>query len=160
MNIQYFANIYKFGCRHVSNYECRNMNVNMGGCTPHWSYFNSIALFSWSIVIPSSVFGIALDMAQKQPYRVFLGKDVLKICSKFTGEHSFALQLSWNTHRHGCSPANLLHILRTPFHKNTSGGLLLMAPIIRQHMSLWEIYADSSPSIDYIIDKTILTDWT
>ena len=27
--------------------------------------------------------------------------------------------------RHGCSPVNLLHILRTPFIKNTSGGLLL-----------------------------------
>ena len=27
--------------------------------------------------------------------------------------------------RHGCSPVNLLHIFRTLFHKNTSGGLLL-----------------------------------
>ena len=27
--------------------------------------------------------------------------------------------------RHGCSPLNLLHIFRTPFYKNTSGGLLL-----------------------------------
>ena len=27
--------------------------------------------------------------------------------------------------RHGCSSANLLHIFRTPFNKNTSGGLLL-----------------------------------
>ena len=29
------------------------------------------------------------------------------------------------TLRHGCSPVNLLHILRTPFTKNTSGWLLL-----------------------------------
>ena len=29
------------------------------------------------------------------------------------------------TLRHGCSPVNLLHILRTPFPKNTSGGLFL-----------------------------------
>ena len=29
------------------------------------------------------------------------------------------------TLRHGCSPVNLLHIFRTPFPKNTSGGLLL-----------------------------------
>ena len=29
------------------------------------------------------------------------------------------------TLRHGCSPVNLLHILRTCFPKNTSGGLLL-----------------------------------
>ena len=27
--------------------------------------------------------------------------------------------------RHGCSPVNLLPIFRTPFSKNTSGGLLL-----------------------------------
>ena len=27
--------------------------------------------------------------------------------------------------RHGCSPVNLLHIFRTPFYKNTYGGLLL-----------------------------------
>ena len=27
--------------------------------------------------------------------------------------------------RHGCSPVNLLHIFRTPFRKNTAGGLLL-----------------------------------
>ena len=25
---------------------------------------------------------------------------------------------------HGCSPVNLLHLFRTPFPKNTSGGLL------------------------------------
>ena len=29
------------------------------------------------------------------------------------------------TLRHGCSPVNLLHILKTPFSKNTSGRLLL-----------------------------------
>ena len=28
------------------------------------------------------------------------------------------------TLRHGCSPVNLLHIFRTPFPKNASGGLL------------------------------------
>ena len=28
--------------------------------------------------------------------------------------------------RHGCSPVTLLHIFRTPFPKNTSGGLLLL----------------------------------
>ena len=28
------------------------------------------------------------------------------------------------TLHHGCSPVNLLHIFRTPFIKNTSGGLL------------------------------------
>ena len=64
---------------------------------------------------------------------VFLGKGVLKICSKFTGEHpcrsAISIKLQSNfieiALRHGCSPVNLLHIFRTPFHKNTSGWLLL-----------------------------------
>ena len=64
---------------------------------------------------------------------VFLGKGVLKIYSKFTGEHqrwsAISIKLQSNfikiTLRHGCSPGNLLHVFRTPFPKNTSGRLLL-----------------------------------
>ena len=64
---------------------------------------------------------------------VFLGKGVLKICSKVTGEHLcrsvILIKLLWNfieiALRHGCSPVNLLHIFRNPFPKNTSGWLLL-----------------------------------
>ena len=57
---------------------------------------------------------------------VFLSKGVLKICSKFTGEHScrsvsnfikITLPYSW-------SPVNLLHIFRIPFPRNSSGWLL------------------------------------
>ena len=74
------------------------------------------------------------NMLQKQPPRGVLGKDVLKICSKFTGEHPcrsmISIKLLSNfieiTLRHGCSPVNLLHIFRTPFLKNTSDWLLLM----------------------------------
>ena len=59
---------------------------------------------------------------------VFLEKGVLKICSKFTGEHPCQSAISINIDialRHGCSPVNLLHIFRTTFLKNTSGRLLL-----------------------------------
>ena len=64
---------------------------------------------------------------------VFLGKSILKICSKFTGEHpcrsAISSKLLCNfleiTLRQECSPVNLLHIFRTPFPKNTSDGLLL-----------------------------------
>ena len=56
-----------------------------------------------------------------------------KICSKFTGRHpcrktiSVSLQSKFIeiTLRHGCPSVNLLYIFRTPFHENTSGGLLL-----------------------------------
>ena len=62
-----------------------------------------------------------------------LGKDVLKICSKFTGEHPcvtvISVKLLCNvieiTLQHECSSINLLHIFRAPFPKNTSGGLRL-----------------------------------
>ena len=64
---------------------------------------------------------------------VFLRKDVLKICSKFTREHPCKSAISTKLQsnlieialRHGCSPVNLLYIFRTPFPKNTSEGLLL-----------------------------------
>ena len=72
---------------------------------------------------------------KSSPPEVFLGKVVLKICSKFTGEYpcqsviSIKLQINFIeiTLRYGCSPLNLLHITRTPFPMNTSGGLFLDA---------------------------------
>ena len=65
--------------------------------------------------------------------KVFLRKDNLKICSKFTREHpcksAISIKLLCNfieiALRHECSPVNLLYIFRTPFLKNTSGRLLL-----------------------------------
>ena len=70
----------------------------------------------------------------KQPSRGFLRKSVLRICSKFAEEHPCRSVISVNlqsnfieiTLWHGFSPVNLLHIFRTPFSKNTSGGLLLV----------------------------------
>ena len=64
---------------------------------------------------------------------VFLVKGVLEMCSRFTGEHPCRSVISIKLQsifieialRHGCSPVNLLHILRTPFPRNTSGWLLL-----------------------------------
>ena len=65
---------------------------------------------------------------------MFLGKNVLKIRSKFTGEQPCQSAISIKLRNnfieiafwHGCSPVNLLHIFRTPFLKNTSGRLLLI----------------------------------
>ena len=62
-----------------------------------------------------------------------LQKGALKIWSNFTGKHprgkKISIKLLCNfikmTLPHGCSPVNLLHIFRTPFNKNTSGGMLL-----------------------------------
>ena len=70
---------------------------------------------------------------RSSPPEVFLRKGVLKICSKFTGEHPcrsvISIKLFCNfieiTLWHGCSLLNLLHNFRTPFPKNTEGGMLL-----------------------------------
>ena len=64
---------------------------------------------------------------------VFLGKGVLKISCKFTGEHPCRSEISIKLQsnfieialRRGCSPVNLQHIFTTPFSRNTSGRLLL-----------------------------------
>ena len=59
------------------------------------------------------------------PPEVFLGKNSLKICCKFTGEHTCrsvtSMKLQRNfieiALRHRCSPVKLLHIFRAPFCK-------------------------------------------
>ena len=64
---------------------------------------------------------------------VSLGKGVLKISSKLTGEEpcrsAISIKLLSNfvkiVLRHGYSSVNLLHIFRTLFLKNTCGRLLL-----------------------------------
>ena len=63
---------------------------------------------------------------------VFLGKGVLKVCSKCTGKHPWRSTISIKLQsnfievalRHRCYPVNLLHIFGTTFYKNTYGGLL------------------------------------
>ena len=75
-----------------------------------------------------------LSWARSSLPDVFLGKDVLKICSKFTGKHqcqsALLVQLLCNFFEmalpHGCSPVNLQHIFKTTFTKNMSEVLLLM----------------------------------
>ena len=73
-------------------------------------------------------------MHQSSNPKMFLRKSVLKICSKFTGEHpcrsAISIKLFCNfieiALRHGRSPVNLLHIFRTPFPRNTFWWLLVM----------------------------------
>ena len=70
---------------------------------------------------------------------VFLRKGVLKICSKFTGEHPCQSAIE-NVLRHGRSSVNSLHIFRTPFLKNTLGQLLLNSQFIEfGNRSLFEV---------------------
>ena len=66
-----------------------------------------------------------------------------QICSKFAEEHAcrsvISMKLLFNfieiTLRDECSLLNLLHIFRTPFNKNTYGGLLLDVSQRLRHVS-------------------------
>ena len=78
-------------------------------------------------------FHFMYSINRSSPPEVILGKGVLKICSKFTGEHPYRSAISIKLFcnfieialRHECSPVNLLHIFRTPSPKNTFEGSLL-----------------------------------
>ena len=78
--------------------------------------------------------GTKISQYKSSHLEVFLGKGVLKICSKFTGERpcqsviSIELQSNFTEIKlgHGCSLVNLLHLFSTSLYKNTSGRLLLL----------------------------------
>ena len=63
---------------------------------------------------------------------MFLGKSILKIHSKFTGEQTcrsvISIMLQSNfievAFRNECSPVNLLYIFRTPFPEAATKGVL------------------------------------
>ena len=83
-----------------------------------------------------------LTLNRRSHSEVFLGKVVLKICSKFIGEHpcrslisiklqSKATLLKSHFGMGAYSPVNVLHIFRLLFIKNTSGWLL------QHHKYVW-----------------------
>ena len=96
------------------------------------SYFHNLAsAMSFTFLYFLFLRFMHLEAAIQHP-EVFSRKDVLKICSKYTGEHpcrsaiSIKLLCSFieTALRYGCSE-NLLHVFRTPFLEKTSEGLLL-----------------------------------
>ena len=100
-----------------------------------WHRLWNIKKSQYNIRKKFSAYGLwnkAMWYEQKQPPRGVSRKSVLKICSKFTGEHPCRLEISIKllckfieiTLQHGCSQVNLLHIFRTPLPRNTSRLLL------------------------------------
>ena len=77
-----------------------------------------------------------LSEYRNSPPEGFLGKGVLKICSKFTAEHpcrsTTSIKLLCNfiniVLQYECFPVNLLLIFRMPLPKNTSGWVLEFFP--------------------------------
>ena len=101
---------------------------------------------------------------RSSPPEGFLGKGVLKICSKFTGEHPcrsvISVKLLCNfieiTLQHGCSPVNLLHIFRTSFPKNTAEGLLLTSAIGNTQNLRCSFYKNRSTFFVFLLLKTCI----
>ena len=86
-----------------------------------WCYFH---VSSNKILIPW--IKKSLTKCRSSPPEVFLEKVVLKICSKFTGEHPYRSAISIKLQSnfieiillHGYVPVNWLHMFRAPFYKN------------------------------------------
>ena len=106
-------------------------------CTFYWLHFKNIFYgsrlqFPDRIRFKSFLNSVQIQCRSSHP-EVFLGKLILTIRSKFTGENPCRSATSINLQsnfieialRHEVSPVNWLHIFRTPFPKNISGWLLL-----------------------------------
>ena len=130
-NVETFQNFskmhlsYSFPLRHVPKADM----VHPSGIL--WFWCNGLIGLITGLIL---LLQYQIHWFRSSPPAVFLGKDALKVCNKFTGQHPcrsvVSLKLQSNcieiTLRHECSPVNLLHIFRAPFTKNTSGRLLLL----------------------------------
>ena len=98
---------------------------------------------------------------------MFLWKGILKICSKFTGEHpcwSVVISITLLSSfieialRHECSPLISLHIFRTSFPINTSRRLLLFCCSISTQSTM--LRSPHPPSILGIYSLSVpLCEW-
>ena len=137
-------------------------DVFEGGVRPQCTLWvgGAFLLTQWFIGIkcPKSITLCHTNTVRSSHPEVFLRKGVLKICSKFTGEHPCRSAISIKLHsnfvkialRHGCCPVNLLHIFRTLFLKNTSRRLLLHSNITNNSNYNWHI-------VSTFLQKKLLT---
>ena len=75
---------------------------------------------------------------RRSPPKVFLGKGVLKICCKFSGEHPCRSLISRKLLfefilQHGCSPVNLLHNFRNLYLRTPPEGCFCNYPHNNQY---------------------------
>ena len=146
-----------------TTHSSESPNENIKYFSILWNYF--LIKSKWPLKFSYFLLIIESWNIRSSHPQVFLKKAVPKTCSKFTGEYpcrsaisikllcnfiEIALRLIETALRHGCSPLNLLHILRRPFPGNTSGWLLLQNPI--QQLLDKSVLSDSG---GYVIQKFI-----
>ena len=112
----------------ISQFELKTLNAK--SCLE----FKSTGIEVWNLFRFQIYYYKAGNKVQKQPSIGFLRKRCSGKMQQIYRRtprpkcdfNKVALQLYWNhTSAWGHSPVNLLNIFRTPFYKNTSGGLLL-----------------------------------
>ena len=114
-------------------------------------------LYALLMLVLILILRVLLLETQKHPFS-FLGKVVLIICSKFTGEHPFQENTLCSFIEiglmHGCSPVKLPHDFRASFPKSTSGRLLL------QERKIVNIFLVFLKTLQFVHYKFILQDYT
>ena len=128
-------------CTSIANLK----NYLVSKLISNWHLTAMLSLFRKSSSKAECTFRICMSAnqskhlkSQRQPCRGVLSKRkyLLKICSKFTGEHPCRSMISIEiTFQHGCSPVNLQHTFRTPFTKNPSEQLLLVNAFVMAEFS-------------------------
>ena len=99
--------------------------------TPHKSRVKQTICFNilyyFSILLSTCICILSfLRLFRSSPSEVFLGKNALKICSKFVISIKLLCNFTEIALRHGWSLVNLVHIFRAPFPKKTYGEVLLI----------------------------------
>ena len=132
MEVLISSHVYTFPQQNDFNNILRDAFLGSSFCYDFLTFLLLIWLIFKLQIYFLTLLKLMLTGSRSSRPEVFLGKGVLKICSKFTGEHPYKIVISRKlqsnfiefTLWHGCS-VNLLHIFRTPFLKNTSRRLLL-----------------------------------
>ena len=139
------------------------MSYDLRTSTHAHTYTNVIAnltitvKFANKLIMLISYFSKKIWSHRSSHPEMFLRKIVLKLCSKYTGEHPYRslilIKLQSNfieiALREGSSPVNLLPIFRTHFPKSISGWLLLkLQSDVKLYRIFWEKGKWSSKPMD------------
>ena len=86
------------------------------GCCKRWAFLTRTNVIKWLLFRKQPSRGVPRKRCSENMQKIYRRKTHAQLLCNF-----IEIKL-----RHGCSPANLLHIFRTLFCKNTSGRLLLL----------------------------------
>ena len=97
----------------------------------------SFRFFSWVSLLQKQPFrGVRRKLCSENMPQIYRRTPMPKCDFNKVAKQSNVIEIAL---RHGCSRANLLHIFRKPFPKNSSGGLLLvLQTFVSQTLIQWK----------------------